>query len=600
MPDRAPLGRSPIGLDHHSTLPRSTGAPVAESPGAETPGAQSPGAQGPGAEVSRLQDLLLVSMQMMERSDEDEIVHLAVSSGATAGECRIGGAFLFESGWYDVCGPCERPQIRADVEAQFAVLSSAGGPIAIGSETWGWAFPLRTVDGLLGHLVVAADAEPSESTQFILRALAQETGIALMNARTHANERANATQLRIVNTALAESVAALERSNAIHDRLARVAFEGQGQRSIAEVLHELTGYSVAVEDAYGNLRAWAGPGCPVPYPKEPRARRTELLRRVELEGTPLREGDQLVAIAGTGDSRGVLVLHDGGDAGPQDRIAFEYGATVLAMELARTQEAADDDARLRRDLVDDLLHGADEDRALSCAQTLGYDLRQAHRVLVVSDDRHSSEDDELFHAVRRAARDTGAGTLLLSRASTVVVLANDRDARRGTWEQLRDEVQRNIRRGRCRIGVGEICNQVGDFPRSYRQAKLALRIQQRTGAEPQATAIESLGAYQLFGESSDVDALEDFVMRWLGPLLDYDAKKNAELVLTLDRYLAAGRSYDVSARSIGVHRNTLKYRLQRIRDISQLDLRDPDTVFNLQLATRAWTVLLALRDGETS
>ena len=45
-----------------------------------------------------------------------------------------------------------------------------------------------------------------------------------------------------------------------------------------------------------------------------------------------------------------------------------------------------------------------------------------------------------------------------------------------------------------------------------------------------------------------------------------------------------------------MHRNTLKYRLQRIRQISGLDLSDPETCFNLQLATRAWQTLRVLRN----
>ena len=44
-----------------------------------------------------------------------------------------------------------------------------------------------------------------------------------------------------------------------------------------------------------------------------------------------------------------------------------------------------------------------------------------------------------------------------------------------------------------------------------------------------------------------------------------------------------------------MHRSTLKYRLQRIREISGLDLTDPETQFSLQLATRARDTLAALR-----
>jgi DNA-binding PucR family transcriptional regulator len=90
-------------------------------------------------------------------------------------------------------------------------------------------------------------------------------------------------------------------------------------------------------------------------------------------------------------------------------------------------------------------------------------------------------------------------------------------------------------------------------------------------------------------------AVERFVRRWLSSLLDYDSRKGSELVHTLSRYLECGGNYDHTALALSVHRSTLKYRLQRIRDISGHDLTDPDTTFNLQLATRAWQTLRSLQ-----
>jgi DNA-binding PucR family transcriptional regulator len=81
----------------------------------------------------------------------------------------------------------------------------------------------------------------------------------------------------------------------------------------------------------------------------------------------------------------------------------------------------------------------------------------------------------------------------------------------------------------------------------------------------------------------------------LGSLLDYDARKGSELVATLTQYLECGGAYDATAAAMSVHRSTLKYRLQRIREISGHDLADPGTGFNLQLATRAWQTLQTLR-----
>ena len=72
-------------------------------------------------------------------------------------------------------------------------------------------------------------------------------------------------------------------------------------------------------------------------------------------------------------------------------------------------------------------------------------------------------------------------------------------------------------------------------------------------------------------------------------------QRGSELVRTLSSYLDRGGSYEATAASLIVHRNTLKYRLQRIRQITGLNLSDPETCFNLQLATRAWRTLQALR-----
>jgi len=67
-------------------------------------------------------------------------------------------------------------------------------------------------------------------------------------------------------------------------------------------------------------------------------------------------------------------------------------------------------------------------------------------------------------------------------------------------------------------------------------------------------------------------------------------------VQTLTQYLEHGGNYDATAAELSVHKSTLKYRLQRIRELTGLELNDPDVHFNLQLATRAWGTLQALHD----
>jgi sugar diacid utilization regulator len=563
----------------------------------------APAASGGGEDVrvlreqlSSLQALLALSMRMTDTEDERQILGLTGTAVPSLARCRLLGAFLVDDGWQLASADIAEVEVLADVETQLAVVGTAGGAITVGRDEWGWAFSLRSLGAHFGYLAVSADAEPTTGEQFLLRVLAQQAGVTLANARLHARQRRQAAELLATNNRLAGTLSALEQSIAIHDRLTRVAVAGEGQEGIAQAVHELTGLAVAVEDRHGNLRAWAGPNPPDPYVKESPDHREEVVTRAIQAGTPIRHDGRLLAVARPRDDIiGILALIDPDEkAGDDAKVAIEHGATVLAMELARLSGLAETELRLGRDLVDELLTGTDEASAIARAEALGYDLERPHRVVVVKGGPHADRH-ELFHAVRRAARDCGVGTLLASRGQSVVVLADtDRP-----WEVFRSTVGRELRGSEYRVGVGGLCDRVADLPRSHREAALALRVQAAAGGD-HATVFDELGVYRLLAGVDDFEGVDQFVRMWLGDLLEYDAnKEGSQLVTTLGAYLDCGGKYDATAKALAVHRSTLKYRLQRIREISGHDLGSPEVQFNLQLAVRAWRTVRAVR-GESA
>jgi DNA-binding PucR family transcriptional regulator len=125
-------------------------------------------------------------------------------------------------------------------------------------------------------------------------------------------------------------------------------------------------------------------------------------------------------------------------------------------------------------------------------------------------------------------------------------------------------------------------------------------MDEASGGGQGVTAFDDLGVFRLLAEVEETASVERFVRTWLGALLEYDEKKPAELVPTLSRFLELGQAYQATSDALTIHRSTLKYRLQRIREISGRDLSDPDTQFNLQLATRAWQTLAALRGTQAT
>ena len=557
-------------------------------------------------QLASFRPLLALSIMMTSSRDETEILRIATTAVPSLSSGRV-EAVYFDGEWHGA-GSAGHPADPDALLARFASLGRIGGSVHVEGVRWAWAYALFSLDDLGGYLVVSLDAEPEPHYQFLLNVLAQQTGAALANARLHAQERASAERerdiandLRSANlaleeamTQLAQSTSAVQRSMDIHGKLTGAASAGKGKGGIARTLYQLTGLPVAIEDRHGNLTAWAGPDLPDPYPKQTPARHEQTLQRALEAGGPIRDRGRLIVVAEqNGQALGTIALIDPDrTAGQSDKIALEHANTVLRLELVHLRALGEVELRVRRDLVEELLAGTDLDTALERARALGYDLARPHRVVLVTNGTPRTDHEAFYHAVRRAVRSTGIGSLLAARPGGVAVLSDtDKD-----WEQFRMAVIAQMGpHGNCRVGVGTPCTQPPEFPRSHSQALLALKMQVATGSPEQATLFEDLGIYQLLSEIPEINSVEVFIRGWLGPLIDYDTDKDARLVDTLSCYLESGGNYDSTARKLSLHRSTLRYRLQRIRDISGRNLNDPNTRFNLQLATRAWTTVHALR-----
>ena len=557
-------------------------------------------------QLTNMRALLVLSILMTESPGEDQILHLAASSAPSLGPCRAEG-FAFtgtevpdDERWRPGSDPSRRCALPDHLGQALAQLPAAGGSVPPAPGGWSWAYPLRTVAGQLGFLVVSSPATPDSNSQFLVQVVAQQAGVAIYNARLHQRERAGVEALAKANQALEGTVATLRRGMEIHERLTAVAAAGEGFDGIAQALHELTSLPVVIEDRYGNLRAWAGPEAERHHKPDP-ARLGDLLRQLVAEGRCLRFGSRLVALASPRpDVRGFISLIDPerrSDA--SDLVALEHCATVLAVELARLRGLADTELRLRRELLQDLLTGIEDQSALARAEALGYDLGPAHRVLLVEMSGQSRPQEDCLHAVRRALRELRVVALLGSQGSgvvVVVVVVPDGAIPGGDWDSLRRATMAELGGVRCRLGVGNPYPRPSELPRSLREAQLTLRLQAARGM-PEHTMLHSdLGVYQMFAALPQLSEVDDFARRWLGPLIEYDTAKRTDLVKTLTHYLNHGGRYGPTSESLAVHRSTLKYRLHRIRELTGFDLSDPETHFNLELATRAWTTRQAMQD----
>ncbi|MDX6356189.1 MAG: hypothetical protein QOF98_3092 [Streptomyces sp.] len=494
-------------------------------------------------------------------------------------------------------------------------LHEPGGP-------WARAIALRYRDHCLGYLVVRSLTTPSAEETALTDLLAQQTGIALARLTGHRAEPARVewesmpgmgdlpetgnllgTEGGSSTPGLGATVSALVSRLAIQDALSRAAVSGGGEQGILQALHDHTGFAALTEDRFGNTRAWAGPrrGEPRTGPSSgPRResgtrRRDALIRGARRRPGTVRDRDRLIIpIEMAGDLLGVVALVDPDrQAAETDTSALEQAALVLAPQLAHECRLAELEPQLRRDLVDRLISGEATDDVFTQAAALGHDLHRSHKVAVL-EWPGTAERAGLGDAVVRAAGRLRRDVLVGSRGETTVVLVADED-RRDPGSELFRALSDELGTGAGTIGVGGHCDVFTDLPHSYDEAVRALTVRRRSQDPYGSTGFEELGLCRMMGTGDGEREADRFVREWLGRLLDYDARHHTELVTTLSRYLESGGSYDTTSETLLIHRSTVRYRLQRIREITGHDLGDVETRLNLHVATRIRNVLDAPR-----
>jgi purine catabolism regulator len=133
---------------------------------------------------------------------------------------------------------------------------------------------------------------------------------------------------------------------------------------------------------------------------------------------------------------------------------------------------------------------------------------------------------------------------------------------------------------RPRCGIGTPAQTLDDWLNSFRQAGQALEMAQRL-SEPRPLFYPDLLVYRLLLQIEPSPELKAFQQEILGPLLEHENGK--ELIRTLEVYFERNGNLKKTAHNLYIHRNTLIYRLERIQEITSLDLDNPETRLALQL-----------------
>jgi sugar diacid utilization regulator len=478
------------------------------------------------------------------------------------------------------------------------------------------AIPLIVVGRAIGVLnCYTRDVHDfSRDELLLLTTVANQAALAIETGRLRSQERATITRLQAVKRSLEKQTHMLEVSERIHVELMSAVLNDRGLPAIAQALSGILRASVVILDtASGPLTSAAFGSTPTAVPsqilKDPRfaaqlAQAVEARSPIELtpEDWPALENSAFVApiIIGRDVVAQLWVLGSEASLQALERRALDHGSTVVALELLKQRIASEVEDRLAGELLDDLLgdRAVDEQIARARANHLGHDLSAKHIAIVAGIDPvpHDSTPLELKAARNRQLRSLIGlllrrrhfDALLGEREGVVIVMLADRGRGPSDAQELADLIRRDVHAYMTGVSVstaiGTWVDETSELTRSYRIARGALDLAQRSGRTDLAVNTEKLGVHGLLLSVDRLDELVRFAANTLNPLRAYDAKRSGELVETLIAYLAHGCRPGETAHALVVHPNTVAYRIRRIETLLDIDLGRPDAQLQMQFA----------------
>ncbi len=156
-------------------------------------------------------------------------------------------------------------------------------------------------------------------------------------------------------------------------------------------------------------------------------------------------------------------------------------------------------------------------------------------------------------------------------------------------EEIRLQLVNRVHGSDVCCGVGRPARGLDNLRQSFQEAEDAIDVCSQTQAR--ATFFGNSSLYNLLLSLKNPNELHRFCMTWLSDLIAYDDDQHSELLDTLNTYFGNNGNTALTAKELKIHRNTLAYRLNRIAEITCLDLDDADVRLNLHLALKARAVI---------
>ncbi|WP_053368809.1 PucR family transcriptional regulator [Bacillus sp. FJAT-27245] len=294
--------------------------------------------------------------------------------------------------------------------------------------------------------------------------------------------------------------------------------------------------------------------------------------------------------------------------GELDLIAVENAATSLSLEFVKQFAVAEVEKKHKLDLLEELISGNiySLDAIYEKANLIGWDLDGSfvavlYKINRLSDNVSSQKNergysDRNHFVVNEAIHYYLPNGIIANKSNLFIVLwkVEKKGKKDSSWlkqikktsQDIQELIKKQVKDIVVQVGIGNTVNNIGDMPKSYKEAQDALDLGEMINGVESITSFSELGIFRLLRHIDNVDVLNQFVPSSLKELLLYQQTNQADLLKTLQTFLECNQNAAQTAKILFIHYKTVMYRLERIKEITGMDFEDSEEMLSVRVGLK--------------
>lgn len=289
---------------------------------------------------------------------------------------------------------------------------------------------------------------------------------------------------------------------------------------------------------------------------------------------------------------------------------LERAASICAVKMLNERTAIQTEERMKGDLLEELFKGEiDPASIIKRFSYFGYNINQPQYVLIIefpnksllsnmeSKPKGTEKILSDFFNLEETHYNTNFVKLVKYDRAAILIPTEYLEKKRTTIKQFaqicHDMVQLHNEKNPIYIGVSKLCKDVGQYSKKFKEAKKAIEMAKAKNrimntANYEVVHADDLGHIMILMDARKPEELLEYSHEFLSNLKAYDEKNSSELLKTLYYYIENECNLHKTAREMNVSISGMRYRINRIQELIDIDLSKASSKFEVQLSLQTY------------